>query len=209
MNADDRPAPDRIVPRAPIRALVPSRAVVGSGLRRTRPIARWARATSGWALALLLLVAAGCCLKSGGVAPYAAVREAQFRTEDAAGDRIALPLGAAARERILKFLRAGGNTGNYDAGVTEPGADQRYAGLLDWLSTDRTLDDLSGSEPKRWFTAGPVYQVVDARERYALSDTQVAAMSDGYYWWIFYHPRSKHLDQLLVTRVVGAPPPAD
>ncbi|HUJ42114.1 MAG TPA: hypothetical protein VLW52_00780 [Opitutaceae bacterium] len=156
--------------------------------------------------ALLLLIVAGCCGPSGSVAPYVAVREAQFRTEQSAGDRIALPLDTAARDRVLKFLRAGGNTRSYDTGVVDPGADQRDAGLLDWLAVDRTLDDLSSSELKRWFTAGPVFQVVDARERYALSDTQVAAMSDGSYWWIFYHPRSKHLDQLLVTPVVGAKP---
>jgi hypothetical protein len=167
------------------------------------------RATTGIFAALLLVAAVGGCLSSERVAPYVAVREAQFRTEESANDRIALPLDAASRERILKFIRAGGNTRAYGAGVVNPGADQHYAGLLDWLSHDRTLDDLSSSELKPWFAAGPVFQVVDARERNALSDTQVAAMSDGFYWWVFYHPRSKHLDQLLVTRVVGAKPPAD
>jgi len=163
----------------------------------------------GLIVSLLLLAAAGGCARTEAVAPYVAIREAQFRTEESAVDRIALPLDAAGRERIRKFLRSGGDTRKYDTGVVDPGAEQRYAGLLDWLSADRTLDDLSSSELKRWFTGGPVFQVVDARERYALSDTQVAAMSDGYYWWVFFHPRSKHLDQLLVTRVVGGKPLGD
>lgn len=209
MKADDGSAPDRTVPLPASRALCLGCATVPSGTRRTLPTARLIRATAGMFAALLLVVAAGCCLSSDRAAPYVAVREAQFRTEESVSDRIALPLDAAGRERILKFIRAGGNTRAYGAGVVDPGADQRYAGLLTWLSTDRTLDDLSSSEPKQWFVAGPVYQVVDARERNGLSDTQVVAMSDGYYWWVFYHPRSKHLDQLLVTRVVGAKPPAN
>ena len=209
MNTDDRSAPDRIVPCAPLRTLFPGCAAVDCGTRRTLSTARLIRATTGMFAALLLVIAAGCCLSSERVAPYVAVREAQFRTEESANERIPLPLDVVSRERILKFIRAGGNTHAYGVGVVDPGADQHYAALLDWLSRDRTLDELSRSEPKQWFVAGPVYQIVDARERNGLSDTQVVAMSDGFYWWVFYHPRSKHLDQLLVTRVVGAKPPAD
>ncbi len=160
-------------------------------------------------LAALLLVAAGGCPQPEGVAPYVAVREAEFRTEVSAADRIQLPLDAAGRQRLRQFLQAGGDTRRYGQGVVDPGAGEHYAGLLAWLSQDRTLDDLSRRALRPWFVTGPVFQVVDARERYALSDTQVAAMSDGTYWWVFFHPRSKHLDQLLVTRVVGAKPRGD
>lgn len=206
MYPNHYPRRDRIIAGACGAGRCAGPEAIESRAPRSYPPARPARAPTGMLAALLLLIVAGCCGPSGSVAPYVAVREAQFRTEQSAGDRIALPLDTAARDRVLKFLRAGGNTRSYDTGVVDPGADQRDAGLLDWLAVDRTLDDLSSSELKRWFTAGPVFQVVDARERYALSDTQVAAMSDGSYWWIFYHPRSKHLDQLLVTPVVGAKP---
>jgi hypothetical protein len=209
MHPHDQATQDRIVSSSANLAILPGCADADPRAPRSFPSARLIRATTGMLAALLLMAAAGCCLQSDRVAPYVAIREAQFRAEEPGNDRIALPLDAAGRECILKFIRAGGDTRTYETGVVDLGADQRYAGLLDWLARDRTLDDLSSSELKPWFVAGPVFQVVDARERYALSDTQVAALSDGFYWWVFYHPRSKHLDQLLVTRVVGAKPRAD
>jgi hypothetical protein len=163
-------------------------------------------------LAATVVFSAGCCstntktnTNSGKVAPYIAVREAQFRSEKSENDRIKLPLSAEDRSRLLIFLRTGGNTQLIGKGIVSPGADTQYSGLLDYLTELHQLSDLTGARPK-FFTMGPLYEVVDAREPFSLSDTQVIAMGDGYYWWIFYHPNSKRLEGLLVTRAVGAKP---
>jgi hypothetical protein len=140
------------------------------------------------------------------VAPYVVVREAQFRTEKATTDRIALPLDADGRDRLLKYLKAGGNSQLYGKGIADLNAEQHYRPLLQFLSRALTIDDLTRPDVKKFFFAGPLYQIIDARERFALSDTQVAAMSDGSYWWIFYHATSKQLDHLLVTRAIGTKP---
>jgi hypothetical protein len=157
-------------------------------------------------LAATVLYSAGCSSTNHDkVAPYIAVREAQFRSEKSENDRIKLPLSAEDRNRLLSFLRTGGNTQLIGKGIVVPGADAQYAGLLDFLAVPRQVSDLTGLGPK-FFTVGPLYEVVDAREPFTLSDTQVIAMGDGYYWWIFYHPASKRLESLLVTRAVGAKP---
>jgi hypothetical protein len=160
------------------------------------------RISTGFAIIVLL----SSCATSKVVAPYAIVREAQFRTEKVASDRIALPLTEDGRTRILRYLKAGGNTQMYGKGISDLNAEQHYAPLLGILSHPLTLDDLSRGEVKKAFKVGPIYQVIDSRERFALSDTQVAAMYDGKYWWVFYHPASKRLEQLLLSRAVGTKP---
>lgn len=146
------------------------------------------------------------CETSHVVAPFVVVREAQFRTEQAVSDRIGLPLDAKGRERVLRYLKAGGNAQLYGKGIADPEAEQHYSTLLQRLSRPLTSDDLSSSDFKKFFSRDPVYQIIDARERFALSDTQVAAMSDGSYCWIFYHANSKRLDHLLITRAIGTKP---
>ncbi|MDQ2944625.1 MAG: hypothetical protein M3Y27_01545 [Acidobacteriota bacterium] len=147
----------------------------------------------------LIAVLTGC-RNLGTTQSYVVVREAQFRTEKASSDRVALPLDDSGRAHLLQYLKAGGNTRLYGKGIADLAAEKRYASVLELLSHPLTTDDLKGAAARRVFEAGPVYQVIDARERFALSDTQVVAMKDGSYWWIFYHPTSKRLQQLLVTR---------
>jgi hypothetical protein len=106
----------------------------------------------------------------------------------------------------LQYLKAEGNTRLYGKGIADLEAEKRYAPVVQLLSHALTTDDLKGAEAKKVFQAGPVYQVIDARERFALSDTQVVAMKTGSYWWIFYHPTSKKLEQLLVTRDISTKP---
>jgi hypothetical protein len=155
--------------------------------------------------AAVLSWAGGCCSNGDRVAPFVAVREAQFRTEQSQSDRIKLPLGQADRDRLVKYLLAGGNMRTAWQGPVAPGADKAYAPLLDWLAADHPLDDLLAARAK-YFTTGPVYEVVDAREPSSLLNTQVVAVGDQHYWWIFYHTNSPHLDSLLVTQVIGAAP---
>jgi hypothetical protein len=164
-----------------------------------RPIST---AVIGLATALVLC----SCETSRVVAPYVVVREAQFRTEQSVSDRISLPLDARSRDRILRYLKAGGNTQLYGKGIADPGAEQHYNIVLQRLSQPMTSDDLKSAELKKLFSRGPLYQIIDSRERFALSDTQVAAMFDGSYWWIFYHANSKTLDHLLITRAIGTKP---
>jgi hypothetical protein len=115
-------------------------------------------------------------------------------------------LDADGRDRVLRYLKAGGNSQLYGKGIADLNAEQHYRPLLQLLSRPLTSDDLRNADLKKFFTAGPLYQVIDAREGFALSDTQVAAMSDGSYWWIFYHANSRQFDHLLITRNIGTKP---
>jgi hypothetical protein len=162
--------------------------------------------TRGLTIAFVALSTLTCCQTSRIVAPYAIVREGQFRTEKTAADRIGLPLQAKGRDRILQYLRAGGNAQLYRKGIADLNAESHYRSLLFLLSRPLTIDDLARPEFQKYFPNGPVYQVIDARERFPLSDTQVVAVSDGVYWWIFYHSASKRLEQVLLTRAVGTRP---
>lgn len=146
------------------------------------------------------------CGISRSAMPYVVVREAQFRTEKTSSDRVALPLDEAGRLRVLQYLKSGGNTRLYGKGIADLEAEKTYAPVLQLLSHPLAMDDLKQRDARKVFQAGPIYQVIDARERFALSDTQVVAMKDGSYWWIFYHPTSKRLEQLLVTRDVSTKP---
>lgn len=164
------------------------------------------RPVSTTVAALATALALCSCETSRVVAPYVVVREAQFRTEQSVSDRLSLPLDATNRERILRYLKAGGNTQLYGRGIADPGAEQHYNTVLQRLSRPLTSDDLNSAELKKLFSRGPLYQIIDSRERFALSDTQVAAMFDGSYWWIFYHANSKTFDHLLITRAIGTKP---
>jgi len=165
-----------------------------------------ARSGRQWQILLLLLLALTGCRTSSTVAPYVVVREAQLRTERSTNDRLVLPLREKDKTRLSEFLAAGGNTQLTDDAIADPSAARRYLPLITRLTRRVTFDELMSPDLKHYFAKGPVYQVIDARESFPLSDTQVVALSDGTYWWIFFHPHSKLMERLLVTRAIGTRP---
>ena len=118
----------------------------------------------------------------------------EFRSEAQAAERIPLPLAdAAARARLLTFLRAGGDARKAKKGkpAVDPNPEARYGALLDLLgrsSPALTLDDLTKKPTfQRWFHGPVMWNVIDARdEAYPKDAVSPAAVTDGSYWWVFY-----------------------
>jgi len=149
---------------------------------------------------MLLLSFPGCCPRS---TVYVPVREARFRTESTRIDRIKLPLTAEARDRLLKFLKAGGDTDRIGMDIVDPGAESRYTPLLDLLSNpvNLALEDLTQRQTyAKWFGKSMVRQVIDAREDSPPAIDPVA-VTDGKYWWVFYH-HQKRFTELLVIKAI-------
>jgi hypothetical protein len=147
-----------------------------------------------WIATILAVGLAACHVR------YVPVREARFRTETARSERLQLPLTTAGREKLLGFLRAGGDSDRVGNTVVDPASETRYRPLLDRLadSAPLTLDDLLEKRTLRTWLSGPVLrQVIDAREESPPAISPVA-VGDGRYWWIFYQ-RQKRLVELLVT----------
>jgi hypothetical protein len=133
---------------------------------------------------------------------YVPVREARFRTEVSRGERLRLPLTVPAREKLLRFLRAGGDTDRIGNTLVDPTAGLRYGPLLDRLADPSPLgiEDLTDNHTlRKWLPGRVLRQVIDAREESPPAMSPVA-VADGRYWWIFY-PRQKRLAELLVTRI--------
>ncbi|HXU39255.1 MAG TPA: hypothetical protein VN937_23070 [Blastocatellia bacterium] len=151
-------------------------------------------------LATGLLIVAGCSTRP---VTYVTVREAKFRTEVNSRDRLKLPLSVEARERLLRFFKAGGDTDRIGREIADPDAERRYAALLDKLSdpVNLSLEDLTEKQTfKNWFSKPPIRQVVDAREE-APPAIDPVAVTDDKYWWIFYHHQKK-LVELLVVKAI-------
>jgi hypothetical protein len=158
------------------------------------------RAARGLIITAMAVTLWGCA--SPEVA-YVPVREARFRSEVTSQERIRLPLTAESRERLAKFFRAGGDTDRIGREIADPEADTRYAPLLDRLSDPRhlALADLTGKDTyKGWFRGPAVRQVIDAREESPPTIDPVA-MTDGKYWWVFFH-RRRQLTELLVIQAL-------
>lgn len=154
-------------------------------------------------LSLLGLLATGsaCCTQSASRVPYVAVREAQVREE------VELPLTPPGRERLLNFLRAGGNQDFVGEPMQDPTADQRYVPLLELFASAENLtpEDLSAGPYGAWFTAKPVRQVVDAREEAPPALDPPFAVTDGAYWWVFKRGDEDTFNRLIVFRAIKAP----
>ena len=136
---------------------------------------------------------------------YVPVREERFRSEACACDRLQLPLTAEGRSRLVRFLRAGGDTDKFGSEVVAPDAEERYAGLLALLADGSHLalpELLEGSSYQEWFGSSRVRQVVDAREESPPIVDPVAA-TDGKYWWIFFLHK-KQATSLLVVKAISS-----
>ena len=151
-------------------------------------------------LTVLALVLWGCCTAQ---VAYVPVREARFRSEATIQQRIHLPLTVESRERVVKFLRAGGDTDRLGQDIADPEAETRYALLLDLLGDPRNLSlaDLTEKQTyKAWFQGPVIRQVIDAREE-APPAIDPIAVTDGKYWWVFFQ-RHKELKELLVIKAI-------
>lgn len=149
----------------------------------------------------LLAASSACWTQSGSRVPYVAVREAQVREE------VDLPLDAPGRERLLNFLRAGGNQDFVGEPTQDPAADQRYGRLLELLASVENLapEHLTAGPYGTWFTAKPVRQVVDAREEAPPALDPPFAVTDGAYWWVFKRGEGSTFNRLIVFRALKPP----
>ena len=155
---------------------------------------------------VLLTVLAGCCSVPP---PSVSVREGVHRSELTRTNRLALPLTADGRAFVLQFLRSGRNPAlDQDATISDPAAEQRYAGLLDLLGgNDLVRSNLVADQEfnataafKPWFPTPALRQVTDAREDFgALRQPYAFLDASGKYWWVFYH-HQKQLTHVLVFR---------
>ncbi len=148
----------------------------------------------------LALTLGGCFTPEVAFVP---VREARFRSEVTSQERIRLPLTAESRGRLLKFFQAGGDTDRIGRDIADPEAETRYSPLLDLLSDPRylTLADLTEKDTYRaWLQGEVVRQVIDAREESPPTIDPVA-MTDGKYWWVFFH-RRRELKEILVIKAL-------
>jgi hypothetical protein len=149
---------------------------------------------------VLLLSSIGCPSVQ---VPYVAVREAKFRSEQNKSERIKLPLTTESRKQLIDFLKAGGDTSLIGSEIADPEAEKHYEQLLNMLSDTRnlSLQDLTEKQTfKDWFSDIIIRQVIDAREE-APPIIDPVAVTDGKYWWIFYH-RHKQLIELLVFKAI-------
>lgn len=164
-----------------------------------RTVPRTAVPRAAAALACLL-VWAGCAARSAPVA----VPEQQFRSEEALSDRIALPLTAESRLALTRFLRAGGNRDDIGSNAVDPDAEARYKALLDLLQNPQgmtTADLADGTVLRARFHGKPERRVVDAREEAPVFPLPYA-LSDGRYWWVFFHQERK-LTGVLVFKAAS------
>jgi hypothetical protein len=160
-------------------------------------------------------------LLSACAAKFATVREQRFRSEDTKENRLQLPLDENSTRKLLTFLQADGvNTGEMPAGKGDPYADSQYGPLLKALSDGTNLDAqtqkvtirfcqiaaaICAHDSTRHFRGKRVIEdVIDAREPDPVFPYPYA-VSDGRFWWIFYHRKSDseadRFRALLVTRM--------
>lgn len=163
------------------------------------------------ALALLALLS-GCAVK------YAVVREEHFRSEVGRRDRIQLPLSEDSARELLEFLKADGDRTRMHKTAGNLNAGSDYGSLLKALQNPQNLAASTEKPEKKFcriavaicgqtglFRGRPtVMDVIDAREPGPVFPYPIA-VSDGRFWWIFYHRRTQGEDrfqELLVTRTV-------
>jgi hypothetical protein len=150
-------------------------------------------------LVAVSLTLGACCTSVA----YVPVREERFRSEVCGCDRLRLPLSDDDRKRLVRFLRAGGDTDRIGSEVVVPDAEDRYGGLLALLADRERLtlpELLEGTFYSTWFGDVRIRQVIDAREESPPIMDPVAA-TDGKYWWIFYL-EGKKAQHLLVVKAL-------
>jgi hypothetical protein len=169
-------------------------------------------------LGSLILALVAIMLLSGCAVKFAIVRERDFRSEETKESRIKLPLDGNSAKELLAFLKADGVRTNMQATMGDPYGDPVYGSLLHALSDSPNLGartqkpgkfcqvavQICVQDRSRHFQGkSAVLDVVDAREAKAVFPFPVA-VSDGKFWWIFYHKNEKGTDQfqaLLVTKI--------
>ena len=177
------------------------------------------RTRSPWIAALALVcttVLAGCAVK------YAEVREEAFRSEKDKGSRIALPLNDASATNLVEFLHRLDRDQMRPTGKS-PDDDPVYGSLVRTLRDSNNLQ-VAALKPRSRFCQIAVkicgqtrlfrgrsasLDVIDAREPKAVFPFPIA-VSDGRFWWIFYHSQNEkgqdQFQKLLVTLIPPGKP---
>ena len=152
---------------------------------------------------LVIFIYGGCGYKP---IPVVVIREFDFRS-----DLFSLPLSESDKKALDDFLKSGGDreiigpVGYYDEFF--------YSGIIGILSDDEKIEmnDLfvqvdgvykMNDSVKNWFSKGPIYGVVDTREkRPSVKSTRPFSLCDGNLWWVFYREDgdSNWIKKVLVT----------
>lgn len=152
---------------------------------------------------LVIFIYGGC---SSQCIPVVVIREFDLRS-----DLFSLPLSEADKTELDDFLKRGG-----DREIVGPVGfynEDFYSGIIGILSDDEKIEmnDLFVQENgvykmkdslKNWFSMGPIYGVVDTREkRPSVSSTRPFSLFDGHLWWVFYREKEEPdwIKKVLVT----------
>jgi hypothetical protein len=175
-----------------------------------------------WKLVIALALLAALC---GCAVKYAVVRELQFRSEVDRSGRIQLPLSEKSERELLDFLNAHGDRNSMPRAGSVPNGDLNaalkksvYGSLLQALRDSQNLT-IATETPKKFCDAAvkicgqtsvfrgrpAVMDVIDAREPAPVFPYPIA-VSDGQFWWIFYHRQVEGKEQLQGLLVTLVPP---
>lgn len=169
---------------------------------------------------LSALLFTGCCgLKP---ATVVVVPEAIFRTETVLTNRIHLPLNPQDREKLTRFLGAGGDWSN-TGGSPDLTTTRQAEPVLDFLASNPlTLAELKAGHYavlNQYFGKKLSRQIVDARNydpRHFLSQDGErvfaplpAALRHARFWWLFYPDDNGNLASLMVISVIERAKPKD
>jgi len=162
-------------------------------------------------LFLIMFIYTGCCTL---FCPDSAKSNIEFATLLDKTHRlgpIELPLDKDEKNAIQFFLIKGGD--NESTNLVDPGAKERYSGLLDLLSQEEFLSSKNFVESKnikrvspqlrQWFKKTVIYRIVDATKTPPFLNE--IAVTDGSYWWVFLRSEDKKADghfaivQLLIS----------
>ena len=139
------------------------------------------------------------------------VREADLRFGP-----VPLPLTQETRNRLLRYIKSGGDIMHTDPAPYYNEHETSYTQLLDFLSSKDKISvgdlftntrGIYSIKPNadRWFKGPVVSNIIDATQKRPArqKSTGPLAISDGNLWWIFYRGHKDQIGLLLVTAPVN------
>jgi hypothetical protein len=146
----------------------------------------------------------GYCIEKG---PVAVVREM-----DLCFGPVPLPLNEKTKNELRDYLRSGGDKRNTGPAGFYLHKKKAYEELIYFLSSKGMfrVSDLFTMKKglfqvnpgvSQWFKGPVVLSIIDATEKRPLSETGFGplAVSDGYFWWIFYRDEENQIVRLKLT----------